>query len=150
MLAGGTVSGHHRRGEGIIAAVCCAENRLGPGGRALASAHGVRCSWGAFSPSHVPLLSLSPSLTLTVAFFGYLLNVVTSLLTASGPAAKRVEAIRNKLEVHRPGWCVRLVCSCACGVHRGRSAGWLRAQLCCEPALRVQSLQPRLGASLGI
>jgi hypothetical protein len=34
-----------------------------------------------------------------VAFFGYILNVMTSLLTASGPEAKRAEAVRQKLEV---------------------------------------------------
>ncbi|PRW57808.1 cyclic nucleotide-binding [Chlorella sorokiniana] len=33
-----------------------------------------------------------------VAMFAYLLNTASSLLAASGPAAKRVEAIRNKLD----------------------------------------------------
>lgn len=37
--------------------------------------------------------------------FAYLLNTASSLLAASGPAAKRVEAIRHKLEVGVV-WCL--------------------------------------------
>ena len=33
-----------------------------------------------------------------VAFFGYLLNVVTTLLTASGPKARKHEAIQKKMQ----------------------------------------------------
>jgi hypothetical protein len=33
-----------------------------------------------------------------VAFFGYLLNVVTTVLSATGPAAKRSQAVKQKLQ----------------------------------------------------
>jgi hypothetical protein len=56
------------------------------------------CSCLSVSAGHCiqRLLFTSPP---AVAFFGYLLNVVTTLVTATGSAAKRAEAKRHKLEV---------------------------------------------------
>lgn len=38
------------------------------------------------------------ALPAAVAFFGYLLNVATTVLAASGPNARRMEAVKEKLQ----------------------------------------------------
>ena len=72
---------------------------------------GGQCWMAACAPH---LLPLPPA----VAFFGYLLNVVTTLITSTGPAAKRAEAVRQKLEVRpsRAGaeWGGALACRAPC------------------------------------
>lgn len=60
---------------------------------------GSACAVAAFVHMLPSRFALLPCPTRAVAMFAYLLNTASSLLAASGPAAKRVEAIQHKLEV---------------------------------------------------
>ena len=46
---------------------------------------------------------VSLSLPFAVAFFGYILNTATAIMSGSGPAAKHAAAVRGKLEVRGVG-----------------------------------------------
>lgn len=64
--------------------------------RSALEEHIPALAWCASCPP--PSLAPCSMLPATVAFFGYLLNVVTTVLSASGSAAKRSQAVRQKLQ----------------------------------------------------
>ena len=87
-----------------------------------------------------------------VAFFGYLLNVVTTLLTASGPQARHHEAIKTKMQARGQAaaacaaHALRPAPTCMHAAVRWLLAGWLLQDV--EEMMRVLKLPPGLKSKI--